>query len=120
MFYNRVSEPTFWKNYFYRVTLAKQAVLSNPPTEPVKSTNQDVLFDFKDEDDEEEEKENVNEPINRKSTKEDNNSEIKQDKTIETVADPSPIITATTTTTKKEENYEGMEDWEIELRKAAI
>ena len=120
----QVSEPTFWKNYFYRVTLSKQAVLSNPPTETVKSANQDVLFDFKDEEDEEEEKENVNESINRKLTKENNNSEIKQDKTIETV-DPSPIITTTTTATtttitKKEENYEGMEDWEIELRKAAI
>jgi hypothetical protein len=83
-----------------------------------------VLFDFKDEEDEEEEKENVNESINRKLIKEDNNSEIKQDKTIETV-DPSPIITTTTTATtttitKKEEDYEGMEDWEIELRKAAI
>jgi len=36
-------------------------------------------------------------------------------------ADPSPIDTApSSNSNKQEESYEGMEDWEIELRKAAI
>ncbi|CEP08974.1 hypothetical protein [Parasitella parasitica] len=108
----QVAEPTFWKNYFYRVTLAKQAVLSNPPTEPVKSTDQNVLFDFKDE---EEEKEDANEVINQEvRVKEDSN---KQSAAVAASVDPSPIDT---TKTDQQDTYEGMEDWEIELRKAAI
>lgn len=29
-----VTEPTFWRNYFYRVTLEKQAVLSSTDIDP--------------------------------------------------------------------------------------
>ncbi|KAI8640734.1 hypothetical protein BD408DRAFT_419355 [Parasitella parasitica] len=108
----QVSEPTFWKNYFYRVTLAKQAVLSNPPTEPVKSTDQNVLFDFKDE---EKEKGDANEEITQTVGVKENIN--KQDIAVSASADPSPIDR---TKTDQQDNYEGMEDWEIELRKAAI
>ncbi|KAL9548637.1 hypothetical protein MBANPS3_005592 [Mucor bainieri] len=118
----QVSEPTFWKNYFYRVTLAKQAVLSHPPKEqPAEPVNQDVLFDFKDEEEEEEEgkdtKENANGTIKQNETeKEDTKSDNKAAPVKE---DPSPVDT-TPSNSKQEESYEGMEDWEIELRKAAI
>ncbi|KAK4522067.1 uncharacterized protein ATC70_004606 [Mucor velutinosus] len=119
----QVSEPTFWKNYFYRVTLAKQAVLNHPPNEqPAELANQDILFDFKDEEeDEEEEKENkgnTNDTIKRNETgKEDTKSD---NKATPVKADLSPIDTTTPSNSKQEESYEGMEDWEIELRKAAI
>lgn len=98
------------------MTLAKQTVLSNPPNElPAESANQDVLFDFKDEvdedEDEEESKENPNETV-----KEDTKSDNKE------IPNPSPVNTAPSNSSskKEEESYEGMEDWEIELRKAAI
>lgn len=103
----RVSEPTFWRNYFYRVTIVKQTVLSQPPTDQPKiRQNDDILFDFKDEEDEdvitkEEEDEDV-------VTKEEEESIVIIEKKL--------VIT----TDKKEEDYEGMEEWEIELRKAAI
>ncbi|KAF1803567.1 hypothetical protein V8B55DRAFT_1506641 [Mucor lusitanicus] len=117
----QVSEPTFWKNYFYRVTLAKQAVLSHPPKEqPAKSVNQDVLFDFKDEEEEEKEiKESTNDTTKQDETgKEDTKSD---NKAAPAKADPSTSIdTTTSSNSKQEESYEGMEDWEIELRKAAI
>ncbi|KAL9540392.1 hypothetical protein PS6_010787 [Mucor atramentarius] len=112
----QVSEPTFWKNYFYRVTLAKQTVLSNPPNElPAESANQDVLFDFKDEVDEDEDEEEIKENPNE-TVKEDTKSDNKE------ISNPSPAHTAPSSSSskKEEESYEGMEDWEIELRKAAI
>ncbi|OBZ81940.1 Synapse-associated protein 1 [Choanephora cucurbitarum] len=99
----QVTETMFWKNYFYRVTIAKQAVLSQPPTldtSDEKNTDEDndskksdeVLFDFKDEDQDE-------------------------DQDVPVSVDPKVKESP-----KKEQDptYEGMEEWEIELRKAAI
>lgn len=92
----------FWRNYFYRVTIVKQTILSNPPSnEPVKA-NDDVLFDFKDEvSDNEEEEEEV--------------ASSKDSIVVVEKKEDTPISSS-----KSDENYEGMEEWEIELRKAAI
>lgn len=99
----RVQEPTFWRNYFYRVTIVKQTVLSNPPAEQELKKDDSVLFDFKDDESEgsEDDEVIVQEKIVEKKTSVVEKKEV-------------PIIQT------KEENYEGMEDWEIELRKAAI
>jgi hypothetical protein len=81
------------------VTLAKQAVLSHPPTEKGTEKKRDtILFDFKDEEEEEEKADKIK-PAPLTTDKEEEKAEEKE---------------------KKEENYEGMEEWEIELRKAAI
>ncbi|KAI8378438.1 hypothetical protein BD560DRAFT_422026 [Blakeslea trispora] len=88
----QVTETMFWKNYFYRVTIAKQAVLSQPPSDK-RQTDEDsqskkseeVLFDFKDDDEQVE-----------------------------------PVPVKELPKEKEADDYEGMEDWEIELRKAAI
>ncbi|KAI8080859.1 uncharacterized protein B0P05DRAFT_637067 [Gilbertella persicaria] len=101
----QVSEPTFWRNYFYRVTLAKQAVLSQPPTQQ----EQGVLFDFKDEESLEEEP-----VIVEKEASVEKEAPVRKEEPVK----KEPVKKESV---KKEEvNYEGMEDWEIELRKAAI
>lgn len=107
-----MQEPTFWRNYFYRVTLAKQTVLSNPPAEQESKKDGSVLFDFKDESDTDE----AQEKFDLKDDS-DNDELIVQEKTV-LVEKKAPVVVEVKET--KEENYEGMEDWEIELRKAAI
>ncbi|CAO3682542.1 unnamed protein product [Rhizopus microsporus] len=101
-----VNEETFWRNYFYRVTLIKQEILSQPPEEE-KDHDETVLFSFQDNDDNssscedfENEKDHQGDKLLTHDKKEDKPSEEK--KHID------------------EKEYEGMEDWEIELRKAAI
>jgi hypothetical protein len=48
-------------------------------------------------------------------TKEDENVMTKEEESI-VIVEKKPEVPVT----KKEENFEGMEEWEIELRKAAI
>ncbi|KAI9469926.1 MAG: hypothetical protein EXX96DRAFT_588020 [Benjaminiella poitrasii] len=98
----QVSERIFWRNYFYRVALVKQTILSNiDPTDEeeeeeekenkVAPKDEMVLFDFKEDD----------EDVKPSLPSNDKFSEKQKSK-------------------KDEEDYEEMEEWEIELRKAAI
>lgn len=122
----QVKEPIFWKNYFYRVTNVKQTVLSQPPSEEEEekaaaNKPENVLFDFKDDDESEVEEEDVVIVKKKDAVPVEPKKEIPQ-------ASPSPLPQPITTTKEQEEkrqqedntNYEGMEEWEIELRKAAI
>ncbi|KAG1474970.1 hypothetical protein G6F56_000011 [Rhizopus delemar] len=98
-----VSEHDFWKNYFYRVTLIKQDILSHPP-ESVVEKNEQVLFDFQ-------EKEESDEEI----------VVVEKDTAPESVdIEPIDLKAKNVGTNEIKEGYEGMEEWEIELRKAAI
>ncbi|KAI7873357.1 uncharacterized protein EV154DRAFT_570171 [Mucor mucedo] len=116
----QVQEPTFWRNYFYRVTIVKQTVLSNPPPavvdmdDEVSKKTETVLFDFKDDDQSEEE--DVPGTFDYTSEEEDEDEKLKKPAVVVEKKAPSVVAMAT----EKEENYEGMEDWEIELRRAAI
>lgn len=98
-----MSEHDFWKNYFYRVTLIKQDILSHPP-ESVVEKNEQVLFDFQ-------EKEESDEEI----------VVVEKDTAPESVdIEPIDLKAKNVGTNEIKEGYEGMEEWEIELRKAAI
>lgn len=92
-----MTEPIFWRNYFYRVTIVKQTILSSPPSE-IKETNQDVLFDFKDEVSDHEEEDKV-------TSSSKDSIVVVEKKKEESSSMPS------------DEKYEGMEEWEIELLK---
>ncbi|KAG0175721.1 Synapse-associated protein 1 [Apophysomyces sp. BC1034] len=91
-----VTESTFWRNYFYRVTLVKQSVLSSTKLELAPS-KEEVLFDFTNDDSDDE-------PV--LPHKELEKPAVSADKAIPP-------------TSKKEDDYEEMEEWERELRKAA-
>lgn len=48
IYVTRVQETTFWRNYFYRVTLTKQAVLSEPvPAEPEPAEEESPVTEVK-------------------------------------------------------------------------
>ncbi|KAJ8651703.1 hypothetical protein O0I10_012736 [Lichtheimia ornata] len=124
-----VTEPTFWRNYFYRVTLEKQAALSSTDIDPNDTSEepQDVLFDYAASDDEEDntEQEKKSQPkpaIQKDQPSEEKKDENKNTASLDTKPDDrntssEPKTTATTTTESKD--YDGMEEWERELRKAA-
>ncbi|KAL0095689.1 hypothetical protein J3Q64DRAFT_1828280 [Phycomyces blakesleeanus] len=110
----QISEPMFWKNYFYRVTLVKQTVLDTPlETKTASKIDDDVLFDFAGTDEEDD-----HEPIEKKQTKDNkvSKAEVKIDEispNVDVAATNAKVIE-----TKKEEFGE-MEEWERELRMAA-
>ncbi|CAO3645585.1 unnamed protein product [Mucor hiemalis] len=89
---------------------------------PQQKQAENVLFDFKDDDDSEVEEEDV--VIVKK--KDVLPVENKKETTQSPSPKPQPITTTSKTVEKEEKkqedntNYEGMEEWEIELRKAAI
>ncbi|GAA5810425.1 hypothetical protein MFLAVUS_003846 [Mucor flavus] len=108
----QVQEPTFWRNYFYRVTIAKQNVLSHPPTEQEVKEDDTVLFNFQEDIDEESDDESDDEKDEQKGKqKEEHIVEKKVENKVEKKMEKDE---------KKDEDFKGMEDWEIELRKAAI
>ncbi|KAI8137118.1 hypothetical protein BJV82DRAFT_366276 [Fennellomyces sp. T-0311] len=105
-----VQEPIFWRNYFYRVTLEKQAVLSSTDIDPTKHEEEeenDVLFDYAGDEDDEEKKE-----ASKKTA--EPQAKASPPKKVE-----KPSKDDTSKDEKKDENYDGMEEWERELRKAA-
>ncbi|GAA5803039.1 hypothetical protein HPULCUR_008514 [Helicostylum pulchrum] len=120
----QVQEPTFWRNYFYRVTIAKQNVLSHPPTEQEVKEDDTVLFNFQEDidegsdeesDDEKDEQKDEQKVEQKGKQKEEQNVEKKVETKIEKKTENDEKKDE-----KKDEDFEGMEDWEIELRKAAI
>lgn len=111
-----MQEPTFWRNYFYRVTIAKQNVLSHPPTEQEVKEDDTVLFNFQEDIDEESDEESDDEKDEQKGKqKEEHIVEKSVEKNVEKKMEKDEKKDE-----KKDEDFEGMEDWEIELRKAAI
>ncbi|ORY95791.1 hypothetical protein BCR43DRAFT_493600 [Syncephalastrum racemosum] len=134
----QVQETTFWRNYFYRVTLTKQAVLSEPvPAEPEPADHEEqpavekkdeVLFDFGDSDEEGEakhtkEKQLEENPDASKGTEEPTKPRKEpaakiEKKKEEAQPETSPGKTKSAPAVDPKE-FEGMEDWEVELRKAA-
>ncbi|KAI9301482.1 hypothetical protein BJ944DRAFT_252275 [Cunninghamella echinulata] len=121
----QVDEVSFWRNYFYRVTTVKQAVLSEAPkNEPVEKEKDEVLFDFTIDSDDDDAEHSVekDDKDQHKNVAKDGNDE-KNDKT-----DSLTSLSTTKDNTqdelikediKTDENEEGMEEWEIELRRAA-
>ncbi|KAI9271798.1 hypothetical protein BDA99DRAFT_305234 [Phascolomyces articulosus] len=114
----QVQEPIFWRNYFYRVTLEKQAVLSSTDIDPMQHESDeeeknDVLFDYPSDGEETDDKkdENANKKVEPKSS----SKKINEPSTAKSQETPS----TKTETKKTEENFEDMEEWERELRKAA-
>lgn len=77
------------------MTLVKQTVLSEPPAPKEKD---DVLFDFKDDDDE-----------NMEDSKEDDKEK-----------NASAAQTVTPSKQQDDDDYDGMEEWERELRRQAL
>lgn len=113
-----VSEHDFWRNYFYRVTLIKQEILNNPPESDHDDDHKEqVFFEFQDNDDSDEEV-NKKEDIEVKEA----DQEVKQEKAKEeyTKKENAEPKKEEFVDINKVEDYEGMEEWEIELRKAAI
>ncbi|KAI7902029.1 uncharacterized protein BX663DRAFT_552470 [Cokeromyces recurvatus] len=99
----QVSEPIFWRNYFYRVTLVKQSVLNN-----IESADNNEK--------EEEEEEEEDFTVKKDKVVLFNFNENEDDSTLTTSKKPVDSLK-----NKVEANeYEGMEEWEIELRRAAI
>ncbi|CAO3620438.1 unnamed protein product [Cunninghamella echinulata] len=123
----QVDEVSFWRNYFYRVTTVKQAVLSEAPkNEPTEKEKDEILFDFTidSDDDNDDTEHNV-----EKDDKDQHKNEVKNSKD-EKKNDKADSLTSATTkdntqdelikeNIKADENEEGMEEWEIELRKVA-
>ncbi|KAI7862841.1 hypothetical protein BDF14DRAFT_1457161 [Spinellus fusiger] len=102
----QVSEDVFWANYFYRVTLVKQTVLEMPLEELQEQTKQeDVLFEYSEDTGEED-----------KKTKEPTHIEItERTKGKETSVENHPKDSAS----HPQNEYDGMEEWERELRMVA-
>ncbi|KAI9341044.1 hypothetical protein BD770DRAFT_414868 [Pilaira anomala] len=120
----QVQEPIFWRNYFYRVTIAKQNVLSQSPKDEEVKDDDVVLFDFQDEIDEtepeetkEEKKVEKSEEKEEKSKEKKEKKEKSEEKKEKAKEEERKVVESVE---KNDENYEGMEDWEIELRRAAI
>ncbi|KAG1139724.1 hypothetical protein G6F37_009831 [Rhizopus arrhizus] len=113
-----VSEHDFWRNYFYRVTLIKQEILNNPPESDHDDDHKEqVFFEFQDNDDSDEEvnkKENIEvKEADQEAKQEKAKEEYTKKENVEPKKEEFVDI-------NKVEDYEGMEEWEIELRKAAI
>ncbi|KAI8096979.1 uncharacterized protein BX664DRAFT_356272 [Halteromyces radiatus] len=116
----QVNEVTFWRNYFYRVTTVKKAVLSdttiqsNSTINNEKAKNDGVLFDFaggSDDDDEEEgyvDDKAKNIQHDQESKQESNKKPIDDTKTMKTTVDQPSVL-----------EDDEMEEWERELRRAA-
>ncbi|CAO3627408.1 unnamed protein product [Cunninghamella blakesleeana] len=140
----QVDEISFWRNYFYRVTTVKQAVLSQAPPKEEKSTEikkDDVLFDFTiNSDDEDDTDFNIDDIDLNKDEKDDDddhkeegnkmNDKVKSSSITTRDTTTTTTITASTTITHQDDsikddiksddvNEEGMEEWEIELRRVA-
>ncbi|KAI9013822.1 hypothetical protein CLU79DRAFT_838730 [Phycomyces nitens] len=108
----QISEPMFWQNYFYRVTLVKQTVLETPlGTKAAAKSNDDVLFDFVGTDEED----------NHES--DDDQKEKTPKVQVKTkTAEALPAVNVSATNPKpiaKKEEFGEMEEWERELRRAA-
>ncbi|ORX60425.1 hypothetical protein DM01DRAFT_1371004 [Hesseltinella vesiculosa] len=92
----QLTEETFWRNYFYRVTIVKQQVLGDLPPNNLPKADEpkdDVLFDFA-------------------AADSDNDDQGKSDDTLATVTSGSEPVMVDADT-------DGMEDWERELRREA-
>ncbi|KAG2234092.1 hypothetical protein INT48_000269 [Thamnidium elegans] len=113
----QVQEPTFWRNYFYRVTIAKQNVLSHPPTEQEVKEDDTVLFNFQEEVDEGSDNDFE---VKKNGQKDEMKVEQKDEKKVEQKDEKKVEQKDEKKVQQKDEDFEGMEDWEIELRKAAI
>ncbi|KAI8971740.1 hypothetical protein BDF20DRAFT_886242 [Mycotypha africana] len=113
----QVSESVFWQNYFYRVKITKQMVFGNPPESPLIGGDKDmndkknVLFDYEDDTDDK----NTKKIIEKKNDR-------KRDCSIQNKAenDTNPNALEVKRGNHTDKEYEGMEDWEIEMRREAI
>ncbi|KAG2228345.1 hypothetical protein INT45_011137, partial [Circinella minor] len=123
----QVQEPIFWRNYFYRVTLEKQSVLSSTDIDPTQHEQEeedeknDVLFDYPTSDGEEnEEKKDDQKTIKSTESKASTTTTKKvENKPSSSSSSPTPVK-AEEPVKKIDENFEDMEEWERELRKGAI
>ncbi|KAI7851114.1 hypothetical protein BDC45DRAFT_516469 [Circinella umbellata] len=122
----QVQEPIFWRNYFYRVTLEKQSVLSSTDIDPTQHEQEeedeknDVLFDYPTSDGEENEGKKDDQKTT-KSTETKTSTTTTTTKEVENKSSSSPTPVKTEEPVKKmDENFEDMEEWERELRKGAI
>ncbi|KAI8067554.1 hypothetical protein BC940DRAFT_301018 [Gongronella butleri] len=89
----KLTEEVFWRNYFYRVTIVKQQVLSDvPASDKLVDTKEDVLFDYTDD--------------------EKDGEMDKSDDALATVTSESEAVLVSAD--------DDMEDWERELRREAI
>lgn len=130
-----VTEPTFWRNYFYRVTLEKQAVLSSTDIDPNDSPEEphDVLFDYAASDDEQDNTEHVQKDQPSEEKKKDDGSKMQKDQPsaeekkgddknaapLDTKHDDHNTLSEPATTSESK-NDDDMEEWERELRKEAL
>ncbi|KAI9491371.1 hypothetical protein BDB00DRAFT_833334 [Zychaea mexicana] len=134
----QVQEPIFWRNYFYRVTLEKQAVLSSTDIDPTqiqeadndeeakqqeaKEGKNDVLFDYPSDDGEEDEKKEDKQKKSTSTSMGPEKTTAKSPAAVakEQISSSSPSKKKEeTSNSKTEQNYEDMEDWEREMRKVA-
>ncbi|KAI9318256.1 hypothetical protein BX666DRAFT_1936561 [Dichotomocladium elegans] len=119
-----VQESTFWRNYFYRVTLEKQAALNTPDIDPnvIKDEEEkkrnDVLFDFPESDDDNTDDGNGGKQEKQVEKKRLTEKESGITKTLSTTPTASASIPAPANT-KQLVAEDDMEEWERELRRAA-
>ncbi|KAI8986051.1 hypothetical protein BDB01DRAFT_849878 [Pilobolus umbonatus] len=139
----QVQEPIFWRNYFYRVSMVKQTIMSQPP----ESDTDEVLFSYEEEkttdkatedkyesDEDDISIDSLDESLDVNDIKKEaetdkvesssDKDEVTKNKKSDTEEDVKKKDTKNITTVKKEvkaeSDYDEMEDWEIEMRKAAI